>query len=80
MEGAITGAMEPELGVLLALLLKGSDTYKDSYNALIQDILAGKNTPKRISWEGDEELLEDYELVICMLLFSPDIGILMIKI
>lgn len=59
--------MEPELGVLLALLLKGSSAYNDSYQTLIRDLLARNNTPRRISWEGQQEPLDEDELVLCML-------------
>ncbi len=46
--------MDPEIGLLLVALLRGSRGYEDSYHVLLQQLAQLKDTKRRLTWEGDE--------------------------
>lgn len=59
-----SGAMDPELGVLLALLLRSSPGFEETYQRLIHDLVQSKCLPRRIGWTGEEENYDISDLVL----------------
>jgi len=59
-----SGAMDPELGVLLALLLRSSPGFEETYQRLIQDLVQNNCLPRRIGWTGEEEDYDISDLVL----------------